>query len=343
MKSHIVPGQLPGKFLFIVMLIFSACGPDIYFEEPQPRDWPVLTAFPDEFQGEWGNSSEQGFGLITQGAIYSFDREKRVIPLDSLSQNGLVLEGGSLFQMEVRSFPSSQIEAFMELPRPDIDAGIPRDTNQYRAEDRIFIRNGKLFHVSAFQENTFAAIYQPDLADIKPLLTPFTNGVDSLVLVEKTFLGRVGETTLKEITDGTRINMMHYATGPQPFVHQDSTHISIRGDSLYILKSTVERFCRIYDNVVVKAGEGYLFLNEPIPDKNAWTLIVLHKPDANHLRYTQFDDEIELARTFFKVIEDPVSAAGDTLSGHYASPTAKELMQFLKADSLDWVEFERRR
>jgi hypothetical protein len=339
MKKQFIPIQFPRNLLLSVLLIFSACGPDLHFQEPQPKGWPVLTAFPEDFQGKWEVPSDPDFVLITQGVIYLFDQEKTVILLDSLSQNGLVLEGDSLFQMGVRSFPSPQLEALQELPRPDQEAGLPMDTNLYRAEDRIFIRNGKLFHFSAFKKNTFAAIYQPDLTDIHPLLTPLTNKQDSLVLVEKTFLGRVGETTLKEIANEEgRIYMMYAATGPQPFVHQDSTRISIQGDSLYILTSQMGPFYRIHHNVVVKAGEGYLFLNEPVPDKSAWTLTVMHKPDAKHLRYTQFNDEIELARAFFEVIADPVSAPGDTLFGHFASPTVEELMQFLEADSLDWGE-----
>lgn len=267
MKKRIVSNQSFWTFVLVALMSFSACGPNIVFHEPQPEDSPVLTSFPEAFQGKWDNPEEQSYILITQGEIFSFERSSMAIPIDSLNQRGFLLREDSLFQIQVYEGASAEEQ-------------------------------------------------------------------DSLMRASKTFVGLLGDTLLKEPDPEEKIEFMHYASGPKPFVHHDSTMLYLKDDSLHIMRSGVERICQIYEDVVVKFSEGYLFLNSPIPKWDAWVSYVVQITADQRIRYTTFHDKIEVAREYFE-LSDPIDPNEED-PHYFASPTAEQLMQFIASDSLEW-------
>jgi len=91
--------NLRNTYLFILFIFFTACEPQVTFDEPQPDDTDNLKKFPSKLQGEYESLKDNSILLISDQTILrtiNFDFKAHIDSLD----NNLKISGDTVFDIE---------------------------------------------------------------------------------------------------------------------------------------------------------------------------------------------------------------------------------------------------
>jgi hypothetical protein len=324
-----------GIFLLTISVILTACGKGVQFNHAQPEDLPPLLAIPVEFQGKWRDANSlRDCYFVTREEILHLEQEEEAYPLDSLLDAGDNLKGDSLFFRERRSLKEIMVENEGYWKMLDTLPSQKGKTSLLEGGRLVAMQGEHYYQFTGLKSTGHFAAYDTS-GKYVPHQSVEPGEYYELYWSEKKFFASIGDTVIKEVSSDHNMNYIHLESGPQEFLHHDSTSYLLKNDLLHVRHWVYSPFLAINETMVFKADGSYGYINFPTSLIGGWYLFVLEKIGPDQLRLIGVGSKEEVIK-YFPVVEDSVNALGDTLYDYYASPKPEDLRLFLQDDSLDW-------